>query len=240
LAQDAVETKAREFIAKNPGARATKVLVAMLERGSISTEELLDLGYKHAPRARMDVVDNGFPVKTTMVKGSDGRRMASYSLLSETEMREAQQGRSIIPKVFKAKLVAHYGEVDGITGWQVTARALQVDHRIPYQVGGDAGLENEDVSAFMLLTGSSQRAKSFSCERCPNFLELKDPDICGGCYWAFPESYDHIAMQQVRRLEVVWQDAEAATFDAIKARLTAKGESVEAAIKRLLATELDD
>ncbi|MEX6726148.1 hypothetical protein [Parapedomonas caeni] len=175
MASDAIRTKAEEFIARNPGARATKVLKAMLERGSITTEELLDLGYKHAPRARMDVVDNGFPVKTTMVKGSDGRRMASYSLLSDAEMREAQQGRSIIPKVFKAKLVAHYGEVDGITGWQVTARALQVDHRIPYQVGGDAGLENEDVSAFMLLTGSSQRAKSFSCERCQNFLERSRP-----------------------------------------------------------------
>ncbi|MEX6725218.1 hypothetical protein [Parapedomonas caeni] len=47
-------------------------------------------------------------------------------------------------------------------------------------------------------------------------------------------------MQQVRRLEVIWPDGEAATFDAIKARLAARGESIDAAIKRLLLTELDD
>jgi hypothetical protein len=240
LAQDVIEAKAKEFIGKNPGSRASKVLKAMLERGSITTEELLELGYKHAPRARMDVVDNGFPVKTTMVKGSDGRRMASYSLLSDAELRDAQQGRSIIPKVFKTKLVATYGEVDGITGWEVTARALQVDHRIPYQVGGDAGLENEDVSAFMLLTGSSQRAKSFSCERCQNFLELKDPDICGGCYWAYPESYNHIGMKQIRRVEVLWQDEEAAVFDNIKSLLAEQGQTVGEATKRLLLSLLDD
>lgn len=234
MVQDAVKAKALDFIARNPGARATKVLKAMLGKGSITTEELLALGYKHAPRARMDVVDNGFPVKTTMVKGADGKRMASYSLLSETELREAQNGRSIIPKVFKTKLIAHYGEYDHITGWQVTARALQVDHRIPYQVGGDEGLESEDVSAFMLLTGSTQRAKSFSCERCPNFLELKETSICGRCYWASPESYDHIGMQQVRQLQLVWHGEEAATFDRIKEKLTAEGCTVEEAAKALL------
>jgi hypothetical protein len=182
----------------------------------------------------MDCVDNGFPIKTTMVKGSDGSRMASYSLLSEAELRETQNGRSIIPKAFKAKLIAHYGEYDRITGWQVTARALQVDHRIPYQVGGDVGLESEDVNAFMLLTGSSQRAKSFSCEQCPNFLELKDPKVCGTCYWAFPEQYQHIGMRQVRQVELVWQDEEAEAFDRIQAKLAAEGRTVEEAAKALL------
>lgn len=240
MATDAVRTKAAEFIAQNPGARASKVLKAILERGSITTEELLELGYKHAPRARMDCVDNGFPIKTTMVKASDGSRMASYSLLSETELRESQSGRSIIPKVFKAKLIAHYGEYDRITGWQVTARALQVDHRIPYQVGGDEGLENEDLNAFMLLTGSTQRAKSFSCERCPNFLELKDPTVCATCYWAFPESYKHIGMRQMRQAELVWQDEETEAFDRVKAKLAAEGRTIEEAAKALLRTLLDE
>ena len=201
MAEDAVKVRAREFIAKNPSSRAAKVLRAMLERGCITTEELLDLGYKHAPRARMDVVDNGFPVKTTMVRDSTGKRMASYSLGTDAELRDTQTGRSIISKAFKGKLVEKYGEYDGITGWQVTARALQVDHRIPYQVGGDVGLEEEDVNAFMLLTGSSQRLKSFSCERCANFLEIKDPEICRSCLWAYPDSYNHIAMRQMRQLE---------------------------------------
>ncbi len=240
MAEDAVRTKAAEFIAQNPGARASKVLKAILERGSITTEQLLELGYKHAPRARMDCVDNGFPIKTTMVRSSDGSRMASYSLLSETELRESQNGRSIIPKVFKAKLIAHYGEYDRITGWQVTGRALQVDHRIPYQVGGDEGLEAEDVEAFMLLTGSSQRAKSFSCEQCPNFLELKDATICATCYWAFPEAYQHIGMRQMRHTQLVWQDDEVEAFDRVREKLASEGRTIEEAVKSLLRTLLDD
>lgn len=235
MASDTIRTKAQAFIVQNPGSRASKVLKAILERGSITTAELLELGYKHAPRARMDCVDNGFPIKTTMVRGSDGSRMASYSLLSDAELREDQKGRSVIPKAFKAKLVAYYGEVDGITGWRLTARALQVDHRVPYQVGGDAGLDGEDVEAFMLLTGSSQRAKSFSCEQCPNFLELKDPKICSTCYWAYPENYQHVGMRQVRQIQLTWQDGdEAAAFDRVKARLAAEGRTVEEVANELL------
>ena len=116
----------------------------------------------------------------------------------------------------------------------MTARALQVDHRIPYQIDGDTGLEEEDVNAFMLLTGSTQRAKSFSCEQCPNFLELRDPTVCARCYWAFPESYDHIGMRKVRQVQLVWQDEEADAFDRINAKLAAEGRTVEDAAKALL------
>ena len=102
--------------------------------------------------------------------------------------------------------------------------------------GGDDGLWAEDIKKFMLLTGSSQRKKSFSCERCPNFLKLREPSICGTCYWAFPEAYDHIAMRKVRQLELVWQDEEADAFDRIKAKLAAEGRTIEEAAKVLLLT----
>lgn len=236
MASDAVRAKASDFIARNPGSRASKVLKAILDRGSITTAEILGLGYKHAPRARQDCVDFGFPIHTDYVKDPDGKRMASYTLLSEAEIRQALNGRAIISKLFKAKLVERYGEKDGITGVEVPARALQVDHRVPYQVGGDEGLWAEDLDAFMLLTGSSQRKKSFSCERCPNFMEIKSQEICGTCYWAFPESYDHIGMDQVRQVELVWQGGEAEAFDRIKAKLAAEGRSVEEVAKAFLLT----
>jgi hypothetical protein len=231
---DAVATKAREFIARNPGARSAKVLEAALDHGGITTEELLALGYKHAPRARQDAVDFGFPMDTAFVKDSDGKRIAKYTLLTEVAVRAILNGRAIIPKAFKNKLVDEYGACDRITGLEVVARALQVDHRVPYQVSGDDGLWAEDVTKFMLLTGSSQRKKSFSCEQCPNFLKLKDPAVCGTCYWAFPEAYEHIAMRKVRQVELVWQDEEADRFDRVKARLSAKGMTVEDAAKAYL------
>lgn len=228
---DAVKNKAREFIANNPGARSAKVLEAALDHGGITTEEILALGYKHAPRARQDAVDFGFPMETSYVKDSDGKRIAKYTLLTEAEIRTILKGRAIIPKAFKDKLVKEYGAADRITGLEVEPRALQVDHRIPYQVSGDDGLWAEDMTKFMLLTGSSQRKKSFSCERCPNFLKKKEPEICGTCYWAFPEAYDHIAMRKVRQIEMVWQDDEADMLDRVKAKLELKGRTVEEAAK---------
>ncbi len=54
----------------------------------------------------------------------------------------------------------HYEFTDGITGAKLDSRLLQVDHRIPYQIDGDRGLEEEDVSAFMVLDARSQRLKS--------------------------------------------------------------------------------
>ena len=57
----------------------------------------------------------------------------------------------------------------------------------------------------MLLDASSQRAKSWSCEHCANFLELHDPSVCRTCFWASPESYEHVAMQDQRRVDLVWQ-----------------------------------
>lgn len=234
LTTDIVRGKAIEFVDKNPRARAAKVLSAILERGGITTEELLHLGYKHAPRARQDCVDRGFPIHTEKVRDSDGKQIARYVLHSEIEIRAILKGRAIIPKAFKDRLVREYGAADRITGMEVAPRALQVDHRIPYQVSGDDGLWAEDIRAFMLLTGSSQRKKSFSCERCPNFLNDRDPDVCGTCYWAFPEAYQHIGMRQVRQVELIWQDAEAETFDRIKAKLAAQGRTVEEAAKALL------
>src|SRR6185312_12399675 len=67
------------------------------------------------------------------------------------------------------------GCADRITGAKLDARVLQIDHRIPFRVAGDAGLADQDVDAYMLLDASSQRAKSWSCEQCPNFRDLCDP-----------------------------------------------------------------
>jgi len=46
----------------------------------------------------------------------------------------------------------------------------------------------------MLLDASSQRAKSWSCERCHNWIEIRDQDVCRNCFWTFPEHYTNIAV----------------------------------------------
>ena len=86
----------------------------------------------------------------------------------------------------------------------------------------------------MLIDASSQRAKSWSCEACKNWQDVQDQSICQTCMWAFPEAYDHIAMQQVRRVDLQWLGDEVASFDALKARADAAGLSLNAYIKGLV------
>ena len=84
-------------------------------------------------------------------------------------------------------------------------RYLQVDHRVPFPISGD--INDKEPSNFMLLCGSCNRSKSWSCEHCPNWKN-KDADVCKTCYWANPESHTHVATVNTRRLDVTWQGDE--------------------------------
>jgi len=83
-------------------------------------------------------------------------------------------------------------------------RELQIDHRVPYEIGGDIGDPEQHPEEFMLVCGSCNRAKSWSCEHCPNWL-IKDLAVCGNCYWANPLAYQHVATKNVRRTEITWE-----------------------------------
>lgn len=85
---------------------------------------------------------------------------------------------------------------------EMVEHALQVDHRVPYEIAGEPRQVNPDE--FMLLCGSANRAKSWSCEHCDNWRQLKRRDVCASCYWAFPEDYQHVAMNPRRRLDLLW------------------------------------
>ena len=100
-------------------------------------------------------------------------------------------------------------------------------------MAGDAGLAERDTSAYMLLDASSQRAKSWSCEHCPNFLKLRDPGVCKSCFWAYPESYQHIAMQQIRRTDIVWKEDDVSVHDRLKTQADRAGISISELILRL-------
>jgi hypothetical protein len=63
----------------------------------------------------------------------------------------------------------------------------------------------------MLLCGSANRAKSWSCENCGNWAQ-RDKKVCSACYWAYPERYKHIAMRDIRRLDIVWVEEETADY----------------------------
>ena len=101
----------------------------------------------------------------------------------------------------------------GICQTSYEPRYLQLDHRVPFEVAGEP--ESPEIKEYMPLCGSCNRAKSWSCEHCENWVEKKDPTICATCYWASPVDYDHVAMRQMRRLDVVWEGKDVADFEAV-------------------------
>ena len=83
---------------------------------------------------------------------------------------------------------------------EYSGRILQPDHRVPFRIGGDP--DEWKSQYFMPLCGSDNRAKSWSCETCPNWT-ARDPATCASCYWASPDSYEHVATVPERRVSLV-------------------------------------
>jgi len=147
-------------------------------------------------------------------------------------------GRANFAKAFKNALVAAYGSRCALCNAPFEPRYLQIDHRIPYLVAGEGVAATLDVKDFMLVCGSCNRAKSWSCEHCPNGLVAKDPRVCAVCYWASPLAYSHVATQGIRRLDLTWTGGEVRDYDAAKTQ-AGSGEGamptfVKDAVKRTL------
>ena len=92
---------------------------------------------------------------------------------------------------------------------------IVIDHRIPYEIGGD---EQENAEQeYMPFCASCNRAKSWSCEHCPNWEGEKLENLCNTCYWTSPDEYKHIALEEARRLDILWtEEKEIAVYEKIK------------------------
>jgi len=213
------------------------VIEHILKHGFVTTQELRDkYGYNHPPRAAKDVRDQGIPLDTFRVKGSDGRSIAAYRFADLSKIRRGfLGGRRAFPKDFKDKLAEPNGCRCHVCLSQFEERYLQIDHRIPYEVVGDVKFDERDLGSYMLLCGSCNRAKSWSCEHCENWTKLKSAKTCQTCYWASPESYSHIATQDARRLDLVWLGNETSTYDGLKRGADAAREPVPQYVKKVLA-----
>ena len=79
----------------------------------------------------------------------------------------------------------------------------------------------------MLVCGSCNRAKSWSCEHCGNLTEGQRLTVCRSCYWARPDRYMHVALVPCRRLDLVWMgQADAKTYDQLTRTAARQGKSV--------------
>ena len=194
------------LLAKVTNRRARVVIDHLLKHGSITTEQIEDdYGYGHGPRAIRDVRELGIPLDKSSVKSSTGRTIASYTFGDPAQVRRDRLGgRKTFPKDFKAKVQPSQPRRCDICQTPYEGRYLQIDHRVPYEVAGDEGSDQRDPKDYMLLCAACQRSKSWSCEGCDNWREGRLPEICERCYWARPESYEHIALKEIRRIDIVW------------------------------------
>jgi len=101
-------------------------------------------------------------------------------------------------------------------------------------VSGDVA--DTDPDAYMLLCGSCNRSKSWSCEHCENWQKLKSPEICLTCYWANPQDYNHIALRQMRRVDLTWDAGEIDDYEQLKKNAQEHGLSLIDFIKKFLKT----
>jgi len=197
--------------------RARIVIEHILEHGQITTEDLEKMGYNHPPRAARDVREAGIPLETFRVQSSDGRSIAAYRFGNLSEIREERiRGRKTFPKKLKDDLYEISGGKCAICSGKFESRYLQIDHKVPYEVAGDEQESEWSTDDYMLLCGSCNRAKSWSCEHCENWLNDKLPLVCETCYWASPENYVHIALREVRRADILWNEDEVKAYERLK------------------------
>lgn len=217
--------------------RPRTVIDHVLKHGYITSEDLKETyGYNHPPRAIRDVRELGIPIITYRTKGKDGRSIAAYRFGNPDSVGKnlsKSSGRTALSKTLKAALIKKYGSKCFIYLETLDESVLQVDHRIPYEIGGE---QNEsDIDAYMLLSPSANRAKSWTCEHCENWKE-KNTDFCFRCFWAHPENYEHVAGRQERIITLVFTGNEIEDYEKL-IHLSSK-DTVHETVKKILHQHL--
>lgn len=188
--------------------RPSTVIQHIIKHGYITTEELANnYGYEHAPRAARDVRERGINLVTYRVKSSDGRNIAAYKfgdpIFVDNKISKVG-GRTALSQALKKALIDKYGAICFVYLQPMEERLLQIDHRVPYEIGGE---QTDNIDCYMLLSPSANRAKSWTCEHCPNWT-IKDIEFCSNCFWAHPENYSHIAGREERQIVITFSDNE--------------------------------
>lgn len=239
-----LDPKLKAILATVKGKRARTVIDHILKHGSITNEELKDTyGYNHPPRAIRDVRENGVPINMERTRDSTGRSIARYTFGSPDDIEDHKLGgRQVFPRELVDRLYERQAGRCALSGIWYERRYLQVDHRIPYQVAGEASMVAEvgDTDAFMLVSGAANRQKSWSCEHCANLTGAKDPAVCSRCYWAAPESYEHVATRELRTVSLTWEGEAISDHQRLLEQAEASGLTLPEFIQRVLRESLEE
>ena len=234
---DEESIKKYEALLNRLGKRPRTVLELILKNGSVSTYELGQLGYDQPPRAAQDLKEAGVSLKVSYGRHhKTGSRMAIYSLADIID-ENSFLGRRHFPKRFRQEILQRFDYKCNICNTTYPARILQLDHRVPYIVGGEG--KKLYVEDYQPLCGSHQRSKSWECEHCPNRIE-RILEVCRTCYWACPDgNYTHVATRPERRTDITWSDAEEIElYEKLQERASREGKDISSLLKDIAAHEI--
>lgn len=239
MASEDISPEILELLSTVTGKRARTVIDHILANGHITSDDLVTTyGYNHPPRAIRDVREQGIPIVTRSVTSTDGRRIAEYRFGDFTESRsQILQGRTVLSRRLKSELLETNGARCNVYLEATPESELQIDHRIPFHVAGEHDVTL--VDGYQLLCRSANRDKSWFCEHCPNW-ETRDEQVCKTCYWAYPESYSHVATRQIRRLDILWNQNEIDDFEDVRQRASEARLEMAQYVKTLLRSTRED
>ncbi len=217
--------------------RPRTMIEHILKHGHITTEEISEIyGYNHPPRAIRDVREHGIPIETYRVTASDGRSIAGYRFGDPSQIPNPNlAGRTVFSRQLKTLLIEAHGEICNIYLEATPEQELQIDHRVPFHIAGSQ--ISESMEDYQLLCPSANRMKSWSCENCSNWLEMK-ARVCHTCYWAYPETYQHVAMRDVRRLDLIWSGDEVTEYESLRKRTERNRLEMASYVKKLLRSHM--
>jgi hypothetical protein len=226
---------AKELLAQIAGVtnkRARFVLECIVKNGQVTSEEINHAGYEHPPRAVRDARELGFPITTIKVKHTNGKSIAAYVFTDSAKFDPLKVGRLALPKKKREEIIANAGNRCQLCG---AKHDLQVDHRIPFQVAGET--QAAETEPYLVLCGSCNRRKSWTCEHCENWLRIKSLKFCTSCYWAEPDSFAHVAMLQQRRIDLIWIGEGVKEFDRLRMDAARHNRTLSEEIKLRLKTK---
>ncbi len=231
----------KEFIEKLKSVTAKRpatIINHILSHGKITSEEIKDIyGYNHPPRAIRDVREQGIPIEPFRVKDSMGRNIAAYRFGNPNDVETKASkvnGRTALTKALKNALIEKYGSKCFIYQQELVASLLQIDHRVPYEIAGE---NSSEIESYMLLSPSANRAKSWTCEHCKNWI-IKNPEFCIHCFWCHPENYSHIAGNEERRIVLSFTGDEIDDYNRLIHQVGL--DEAERTIKNLIHNNLKD
>jgi hypothetical protein len=168
----------------------------LFEHGSVTTQQVRAIPYD--PVAIFELTRMGVTLSSEPYRGSGGSGTL-YRWSPETFVRRLGKRRPLT-KGEKRELFAR---TDGICPLCRERPCKEADHRTPYGIVENDLHTSEGLGAFQGTCSSCNTEKDKECRACSNFTVERDPSICLRCRWAYPEGYDHIAMERRRKLILV-------------------------------------